>query len=271
MTETQPDWNRIAQKFDLWLPHLAPVTDHLLDGLQADNPRRILDMACGTGEPALTLAMRYPDASITLVDAAAGMVNVARKKAETAGLENLRFGVMPAESLQFPDAAFDRVVCRFGVMLFTDPVAGLGEMWRVLTPGGRFALSVWGGPDEVPALTITVNALNLHLPEDTRSQIVNQVTSLGPEGVLDGTLQSAGFGDFEISRHILPYTFPDFDAYWDLVQASEILKAQFDALTPDQHDQVRDEVARIAGAYQSDGHLVLPQVYLVASGHKPSV
>ena len=70
----QPDWGRIAEKFDLWLPHIAPVGEAMLQALPVAPGDKVLDVACGTGEPALTLADRSPHALITAIDAAAPLV-----------------------------------------------------------------------------------------------------------------------------------------------------------------------------------------------------
>jgi SAM-dependent methyltransferase len=268
MSQTQPDWDQVAEKFDLWLPYIEPVGEALIERLHVRPHDRVLDVACGTGEPALTLARRYGDeVDIVAVDAAEGMVRTAKAKAERAGLHGMAFRTMPAEALDFADAAFDRVLCRFGVMLFTDPAQGLAEMWRVLKPGGRFALAVWGDADRMTSLRITAEALEPHLPEDMGVPLV-KVTSMGPPGVLEAALETAGFAGFEVTRHELDYTFDGFDAYWRLVEDSAILAQQLDALEPARRARVRDEVASLAAAYHADGRLVLPHTYLVASGTK---
>ncbi|MDO8597311.1 MAG: methyltransferase domain-containing protein, partial [Sulfuricaulis sp.] len=77
----QPDWDKIAEKFDVWLPHIAPVGEELLAALEAKPGDRIIDLASGTGEPALTLARRMKGhANILGIDAADGMVRVAQAK-----------------------------------------------------------------------------------------------------------------------------------------------------------------------------------------------
>ncbi|HXH64593.1 MAG TPA: methyltransferase domain-containing protein, partial [Mariprofundaceae bacterium] len=128
----QPDWGRIAEKFDLWLPYIAPVGEAMLELLPIAPGDRVLDVACGTGEPALTLARDNPHAHITAIDAAPPMVEVARRKAHDAGLDNIDFEAMPAEHMRFADGFFHKLCCRFGVMLFEDSERGLSEMHRVL-------------------------------------------------------------------------------------------------------------------------------------------
>jgi ubiquinone/menaquinone biosynthesis C-methylase UbiE len=249
----QPDWNRIAQKFDLWLPYIAPVGETLIESLDLHPRDRVLDLACGTGEPGLTLARRYGDeVGILGVDAAEAMVNAARTKVEKEGLRGIAFKVMPAEALALPDAGFDRALCRFGVMLFKDPVMGLKEMRRVLAPGGRFAVAVWG--DRMSAIEMAARALKPHLPADAEPPF-SKITSL-----------AAGFSGFTVTQHALDYRFESFDAYWDLVEESAMLADLMGQLNPAQQDAVRDEVASLATAYHAPEGLVLPHVYLVASG-----
>ena len=141
----QPDWDRIAEKFDLWLPQIAPVGEALLEVLGARPGERIIDLASGTGEPALTLARRMQGRlEIIGTDAAEGMVRVAEAKAKKEKLRGISFKCMPAEHLTLADASFDRGLCRFGVMLFADSFKGLQELRRVLKTGGAFAIAVWG-------------------------------------------------------------------------------------------------------------------------------
>ena len=265
MSDNQPDWGAIAQGFDLWLPHLAPVTDTLVDHLAPEPGSYVLDVAAGTGEPALTLARNLGGGQVLAIDAAKGMIDVAAAKAAEAGLANLAFELMPAEAMTFADDTFDRVVCRFGVMLFTDPIKGLAEIWRVLKPGGRFALAVWGDPDQLSSFKFFAEVLDPLMPEGNKTAM-SAAASLGPDGALEAALEAAGFQGFSVTRHQLDYNFPDFDSYWALMEGSGILAQQFAALSPAQLASVRDEVAHRAAAYQRQGRLILPHAYLVASG-----
>jgi len=90
--ENQSDWDKIAQKFDMWLPHIKPVGDLLLKSLNAKQGDNILDVASGTGEPALTLAREMGGKiNITGIDAADGMIKVAQGKVEKESLSNISF------------------------------------------------------------------------------------------------------------------------------------------------------------------------------------
>ncbi len=265
---TQPDWDQIAAKFDLWLPHLAPVSETLLDALNAHAGQHIIDLASGTGEPALTLAQRLDDAAdIVGVDAAPGMVRAAQAKARAGGLRGIQFLCMPAERLDFPTASFDRAMCRFGIMLLEDPELGLREMHRVVKPGGRYALAVWGRPESMTTLQWAQRAFEDRLPPDLHPPLAI-ATSLGDPQTLAALLRKAGYQNFDIQTHRFDYQFDSYAQYWDLLAASEILKTQLDALPEHEHRAVRDEVAGYAADFVRNGRLVIPHEYLLASGNK---
>lgn len=113
----QPDWGKLAEKFDIWLPQLASVGSDLLNALDAQNGDKILDLGSGTGEPALTLARDMKGkVDILGIDAAEGMVKVANKKVAEANLAGIAFETMPAEKLSHSDNSFDKALCRFGII-----------------------------------------------------------------------------------------------------------------------------------------------------------
>ncbi len=264
----QPDWDKIAEKFDMWLPHIAPVGEVLLAALEAKPGERILDLASGTGEPALTLARRLRGhTNILGIDAADGMVRVAQAKVVKERLAGISFQCMPAEQLAFGDNTFDRALCRFGVMLFSDPLQGMKEMRRVLKPGGRFALAVWSTPETMPTMHWAYQTFKTRLPEDLHPPLA-KVTSLGAPGLLQDLLNEAGFSGFSVEPRAFDYQFKSFDDYWDTVEASDILKQQYDALPAGERNNIRDEVGRFARDFIHNGQLRIPHEYLVAAGVK---
>ena len=267
--DTQPDWDKIAEKFDLWLPYLAPVGEALLDALEARRGEVILDVAAGTGEPALSLVRRLRgNLVVEGVDAANGMVKVAQAKAKQEGWTNLRFSCMPAERLDFPAHHFDRAMCRFGVMLFDHPQKGLEEILRVLKPGGRLVSAVWGPPASMTTLYWAHLAFRDRLPEDKQPPLV-KATSLGAPGILLGLLETAGFTRCIVQYFDFHYRFSSFAEYWRLVETSGIMKMQFDALTPALLTVVREEIAGYAQAHMHEEQLIIPHQAVLATAYKP--
>ncbi len=162
---------------------------------------RVLDVACGAGEPAISLAELLRDTGeVTGVDMAAGPLEVARQRAEQRGLTNLHFQQADVHALGFRGESFDRVTSRLGVMFFGNPVQALGELRRVLRPGGRVALLVWGGLDQ-PYFHMTIGTiLRLH-PEFEIPPTARQMLQYGEAGRLTSHLTEAGFRDVHEQLH----------------------------------------------------------------------
>ncbi len=267
--DNQPDWDKIAEKFDVWLPQLAPVGNALLKKLDAQPGEHIIDLGSGTGEPALSLARNMAGKiRITGIDAAQGMVKVAQEKVSNEQLEGIEFLTMSAEQLDFEDELFDRALCRFGVMLFEDPLRGLKEMYRVLKPDGHFALAVWSTPETMVTLYWSYEVFKHRVHEDFYPPLA-KVTSLGSPGKIEALLREVGFKQFIVTPVTFHYEFESFDAYWDAIEASDILKIQYDALPADQRHEIRDEVGHFAREFISDGKLIIPHEYLLITGSKP--
>ena len=263
----QPNWDEIAEKFDLWLPQIAPVGEALIEALAAAPGDKILDLASGTGEPALTLAKRSPHTEIIGIDAAPAMVAVAQKKATAEQLKNIRFHTMAAENLDFGDESFDRILCRFGVMLFEDPLKGVKEIQRVLKPGGHFAFAVWSTAETMTTLRWASQAFKDRILEEDQPPAA-KVSSLGAPGAIESLLEKSGLNQYQVQAKRFDYQFQSFDDYWNKVEASDIMKQQFDALPDHQSEQVRNEIARFAHDFQTENGLIIPHEYLLVTGFK---
>ena len=266
-SHNQPDWDKLAEKFDLFLPHIAPVGEAMLAALEINPGDKIIDLASGTGEPALTLAQRNPHVQVIGTDAAAGMIRAAQNKLKAAQLKNIEFTCMTTEKLEFDDASFDKAICRFGVMLFEDPLQGSKEIFRVLKPGGQFALAVWSTAETMTTMNWAYQVFKDRLEEQDHPALA-KVTSLGEAGVLETLLQQAGFKNFKIEAKQFNYQFQSFEEYWEMIEASDIMKQQFDALPQEERENVRDEVARFAREFKTSNGLVIPHEYLLATGVK---
>jgi len=106
---------------------------------------RVLDVASGTGASALPAAEAAgPDGHVIAVDLAENMLERARAKAAARGLRNIEFRVGDMTDLGYPDGSFDAVVCVFGVFFVPDMKALVAELWRMVKPCGKLAITTWG-------------------------------------------------------------------------------------------------------------------------------
>ena len=139
-------WDLAAASYEpLWQAQLATAQDELLRWAKIAPGEEVLDVACGTGLIALKAADAVgPQGRVVGIDLSGRMADTAQRQAEERGTSNAAFARMDAEKLELPDAAFDVVLCALGLMYMPDPVRAIGEMRRVLRPGGRIAVIVWG-------------------------------------------------------------------------------------------------------------------------------
>src|SRR5215510_14127013 len=153
---------------DLWVEReemlnasLVPHTEALLAAADVGRSDRVLDVGCGTGATTRACARRAADGDALGVDLSTAMLRRARERAASEGVQNVTFEHGDAQVHPFPEARFDLVVSRFGVMFFADPVAAFANLRRATAPGGRFAAVVWQGVERNEWIALPREALAL--------------------------------------------------------------------------------------------------------------
>lgn len=201
--------NRAAEFYeDFLLPALfAQWTSVMLDTAGVTSGDRVLDVACGTGVLARAAAERTESANVVGIDRNPGMLAVAQAKAP-----ELTWNEGLAEELPFPQGEFDVVLCQFGLMFFDDRSGALEQLWRVLRPGGRLAVAVWAGLDQVPAYATFV-ALVRELFGDEAARAMSAPFSLGDPATVQALAADANIPDARVVTHPGSARFPSLD-WW---------------------------------------------------------
>jgi SAM-dependent methyltransferase len=213
------------------------MREALLQHARLEPGMRVLELACGTGDPALEIASRVgPEGRITATDLSAQMLDVCRKNAAAAGLANIDFAVTDAEQLKFPSATFDRVTSRLGVMYFVDVQRALAEIKRVLVPGGVVALQVWGPPEESPYFANAVGPFMQRLSPPPPPPDAPSPLRFAPPGKLVAALTAAGFRDTREERRsmVLPWPGPPDELWQHIYDIAIPLRPLFDGLSGDE-------------------------------------
>jgi ubiquinone/menaquinone biosynthesis C-methylase UbiE len=214
-------FDRFAEKTDEQAA--TRYTDALGDAARGD----LIDVACGPGVVTAAIAPRA--ASVVAFDATEEMLDKARARCAKAGLRNVAFKSGNAESLPFEDARFDGVVTRLAIHHFADPQRALGEMFRVLRPGGT---------------AVMVDVVSSEMPEE--SELQNAIERLRdpshvrmlPASELDASVAHAGF------RDLAPTTWDkhrEFEEWMDIVN------------DPARADPIRTVVRTLAEAGRTAG------------------
>jgi ubiquinone/menaquinone biosynthesis C-methylase UbiE len=175
--------------------------------LAAPSPgERILDVACGTGIVARLAAQRVgPVGKVVGLDLNAGMLKVARSASTS--MENIEWREGNATALPLLDKTFDLVLCQQGLQFFPDRLASSKEMYRVLVPNGRLALSVWSSVNNCPGFQSLAEALGNHIGSEAAA-FMQSPFSLARESELRSLVEEAGFHDVKIRPATKRLTFP---------------------------------------------------------------
>ncbi len=201
---TRDQWEVAAEAWHRWTPAiqrwLGSATDTMLDLAGVSSGCRVLDVAAGAGEPAITAAKRVgPDGSVLATDISGAILRYAGQAARDAGVANLETRVMDGEHLDLPDEQFDVVISRVGLIYFPDQQKALAEMRRVLKHAGRISAVVYSTPDRNGFFSIPVSIIRrrANLPAPVPGQ--PGPFSLGGPGVLEEAYRRAGFRDIQIT------------------------------------------------------------------------
>ena len=267
-------WNKDGAAWRRWNPVLdrwyGEATRQMLDLARIRPGQRILDVAAGAGEPAVSAAERVgPSGHVLATDISEGIVELARQVARERGLEQVETRAMDGEQLDLPDASFDAVLCRLGLMYMPHPVTALSEWRRVLRAGGRVAVAVFSTPERnswgaIPASIIRRRA---QLPPPVPGQ--PGPFSLGAPGVLEGLFRQAGFADAEIRAVPVPHRATSAAEYVRVArEAFGGFNAMMAHLPAEERESVWNEVEGAMRSFESPGGFEVPGECLVAAATK---
>jgi ubiquinone/menaquinone biosynthesis C-methylase UbiE len=182
---------------------IAPLGEAAMAALDPRAGERILDIGCGCGDTTLALALAVgPQGRVLGADISKPMLEVARGRLKTAGLEQASVIEADAQAEDFGAGEWDGLYSRFGVMFFADPPAAFANLAAALKPGGRLAFVCWRPLTENPWMTVPLAAALKHLPEPepTDPLAPGPFAFADPERVR-GILAGAGFRDIVLTPH----------------------------------------------------------------------
>jgi enediyne biosynthesis protein CalE5 len=198
-------WNVAAEGWRKWSEFIdrsaGAVSERLVELADVKPGSRVLDVACGYGEPTLTAArVAGDDGSVVATDISAEMLAYGRERAAAAGFENIEFMEADASSLDFPKESFDAAVSRWGIIFDPDGEGAAGNVRGFLKPGSRMAISSWGTPEQVPFISIPMKTAMGRLGVDPPPPGTPGPLSRPTPEAISGLLEGGGFSDVDVEE-----------------------------------------------------------------------
>ena len=247
-----------------------PVTEALVDYSKPTPGMRVLDLASGTGEPAITLATRVgANGHVTALDLSAELLEIAAKRASARGLDHLATHQADAHSLPFPNDNFDLATSRFGVMFFRDPVTAMGEVRRVLRPGARVCLLAWGAFEQ-PYWQSMMGVVHRRIGGALLQAGGPNPFRFAEAGSLSAVLRHAGFEGIHEENRTVEWTWPgSAEEVWEQAQAVAVpFRPMLERVPADLWPSISREIHTQVAQYSDGERIAFGAQVVFASGRK---
>jgi ubiquinone/menaquinone biosynthesis C-methylase UbiE len=272
-TQLHGMWGSVA---DAWERHAdyidtrsTQLTKRMLDLGELTADDRVLELAGGPGSVGLAAARRAGE--VVISDVAPEMTAIAQRRAQELGLANVSTRPLDLEAIDEPDDSFDAVLVREGLMLVPDPDRAAREIARVLRPGGRAAVAVWGPQERNPWLGILFDAVSSQLGAPVPPPGIPGPFSLSDSSKLASILSDAGLSGVEVEEIPIPMSVASIDEWW--ARSSDLagpLARMLAALPAEAHDAIKSRASEAAKPYETPSGLELPGVTLLAGARLDS-
>ncbi len=247
----------------------APVTERMLELARISAGHWVLDIASGTGEPAISAAHKTgATGKVIGTDLVEEMLAFAREKASQANLKNIEFRCVDGEELEFEPDTFDAVTIRWGLMFMPEPEACLRRVCQMLKEGGRIVIACWAAPERNPFISVVMKSLEKYMEMPKPPPGTPGIFAFADPDRLRGVMGSTGFGDVQIEE--LEVDFIEVEsgaAYWE---AMEDLAGPITMLVNQLDDETRAafvrDVIETADALKSGDTLCMHGTTWIASG-----
>jgi len=247
MSVKTSDWNSFsrANAMEQWRRQSAMMGNNLTEALvraAAPVPRmKVLDVACGSGEPAITIATQLEGTGEVIgIDISDEPIKVARERAASRDLTSIKFEKADAHNLPYPDQTFDLLTSRLGIMFFDDIPRAFREFHRVLKPGARAAFACWG-PMQQPYFDATAGVILAQFPNAIIPEAARKTFQFGKPGKLETLLRASGFHGVEEDLQTLPWVWHGTpEQFWEYFQAVTIPVRELLELGTDEQRRERD-------------------------------
>jgi ubiquinone/menaquinone biosynthesis C-methylase UbiE len=258
-------WDKAVEDYDrFFLPVLKQCSEKCTSLLDPQPGERILDVATGTGVAAFMAAGRVgPAGEVVATDISEKMVEQTRAYAAQHGVTNMRFERTDAEELPYPDASFDAVTCVLGLMYPAEPERAIEQMHRVLKPGGRATVCVWGRRERC-------GWADIFPITDARveSDVCPMFFQLGLPGALSLAFENVGFTDIAEERCDSTLEFKGAADLCSAVFSGGPVALAYSRMTDDVREEMHREFLDSVAPYRRGDAYDIPGEFVFLRTHK---
>ncbi|MEQ9261217.1 MAG: class I SAM-dependent methyltransferase [Roseovarius sp.] len=256
-------WDAAAPVYEAgWRDALLAPQEAMLEMARLAPGQRVIETAAGTGLASFPAARAVgPAGHVLATDISGEMVDLGAARAAELGLSQVRFARQNAEALDAGDGSFDRAICALGLMYCPDPGKALSEMARVLRPGGRAAVAVWGERRHCGWASIfPITDARVH------SEVCPMFFGLGAPGALERSMRQAGFSEFEERRLSVTIRFPSDAALLEAVIDGGAVAMAAKRFDPAVRAEVDAEFLASVAAFRMPQGYAIPGEFVIATG-----
>lgn len=280
--DKRDEWTLSAVGWIAYRPNFTnasrPSTERMVKLAQLSPGQRVLDLACGVGVPAFTIAQVVgPHGYVLGLDFAEAMVEGAREWARKHNVTNVEFRTIPSEyELGVPPSSFDAAMCRAGLQYMPEPVEALRALHEALKPGGRMVAMTIGSPERCTSLRVLEEVVARHVnvpslipkPDPT----VPGTVALSKPETLEEFFTTAGFTD--VKTEVADYPIVEAEnpeVYWELCErsAGPFIRL-LTTITDEQRRAIREDAITELSAMFPDGPVCMIGETLITTGVKAS-
>jgi ubiquinone/menaquinone biosynthesis C-methylase UbiE len=249
-------WNSVAAGWQKWWKPIEKgaekVSRRLTEPAEIKSGSRVLDIATGIGEPAITVGKQVGSSGYVLAtDISPQMLSVAKQRAISLGILNMiEFREGDAETIELESSTFDAVLCRWGLMFLPDLKAGLFNINRSLKEGGHLAASVWAAPAQDTLSDVTMKTVMKETNSPPPSPGTPGPFSLSDENTLKNSFLTAGFKNLALERMNVSFDFDspaDFTAF--ILETSGPLLKMITNQTLERRGEIKKAITEVAKSY----------------------
>ena len=266
-------WNKFSPGWKKWddftMNFLKPMGDAIIEELNIKEDDVVLDVACGTGEPGLTIAAMAKNGKVIGTDVADQMLAIAQENANNKQIKNYETKTCDVCELPFDDSTFDKISCRMGFMFFPDMQMAADEMYRVLKTGGKMATSVWAPPEYNMWMMSVMGIIKKNMDLPTPPPGAPGMLRCAAPGFIKSLMENSGFKNVNEKLISGKVAYESFDQYWEMM--NEVAAPVVGALSKaddNMKQKIRSEVQQLSEQYKTDKGIELDYGSWVVSGSK---